>query len=87
MKKIDTVVKEYVNKLSFDNLKYLVERFSNRIGPDLSECIDFISKNSEVDKLLSSAKSGPELWAVVDLVASYVEREFSKRVPDMVSHG
>jgi hypothetical protein len=86
MKKIDVVVKDYVSKLSFDNLKYLVERFSNRIGPDLSECIDFISKNPEIDKLLSATKSGPELWTVVDLVALYVDKELSKRVPDMVSH-
>lgn len=85
MKKADLVVKDYCSKLSFDNLKFLMDRFDNRMGPDLSECVDFISKNSEIDKLLAAAKDGLEFWAVVDLVANYVEREFSKRVPDLVS--
>lgn len=87
MKKVDTSVKDYVSKLSFDNLKYLAERFNNRVGSDLSECTDFISKNSDMDRLLGAAKNGEEFFAVLDAVASAIDREFSRRVPDAVAHG
>lgn len=87
MKKVDTSVKDYVSKLSFDNLKYLAERFNNRIGSDLSECADFISKSSDMDKLLGAAKNSEEFFAVLDSVAAAIEREFSRRIPDSASHG
>jgi hypothetical protein len=86
MKKIDTVLKDYVMKLPFDNLKYLYDRFDERIGPDLSEAIELISKNSDIDKFLGAAKNAEEFWAVVDLVAAQVEKEFARRTPDLVSH-
>jgi hypothetical protein len=87
MKKVDTSVRDYVSKLSFDNLKYLAERFNNRIGSDLSECADFISKSSDMDRLLGAAKNSEEFFAVLDSVAVAIEREFSRRIPDSVSHG
>lgn len=86
MKKVDFVVKEYVSKLPFDNLKYLFDRFDERIGPDLSEAIELIAKNPEIDKLLSAAKDCEEFWDAVDLVSSYVVKEFHRRTPDLVSH-
>ncbi len=86
MKKIDTVLKEYVTKLPFDNLKYLYDRFDERVGPDLSEAIEFIAKNSDIDKFLGAAKDGEEFWAVVDLVSAAVVKEFARRTPDLVSH-
>lgn len=87
MKKVDTSVRDYVSKLSFDNLKYLGERFNNRIGSDLSECVELISKNSEIDRLLGAAKNAEEFFAIVDAVAYAVDREFVRRVPDAVLHG
>lgn len=86
MKKVDTSFKDYVSKLSYDNLKYLSERFNNRIGSDISECADFISKNSEMDKLLAASKNAEEFFAVLDSVALAVDRELSRRVPDS-THG
>jgi hypothetical protein len=86
IKKIDSAIKEYVCKLPFDSLKYLFDRFDERIGPDLSEAIDFVSKNPEVDRLLASAKNGDEFWATVDMVSGFVEKEFHRRIPDLVSH-
>jgi hypothetical protein len=86
MKKIDSVIKEYVTKLPFDSLKYLFDRFDERIGSDLSEAIEFISKHSEMDKFLAGAKNYEEFWNAVDLVSSFVEKEFIRRTPDLVSH-
>jgi hypothetical protein len=87
MKKTDSLLKDYVSKLSFDSLRFLADRFTQRIGSDLSEAIDFCSNNTEVDKLLSAAKNYEEFWVVVDSIAFAVEKELNKRVPDLVSHG
>ena len=86
MKKVDSFLRDYAAKLPFDNLKWLVERFKERIGPDLSEAIDFVAKNPDVDKLLGAAKNYEEFWNAVDLVGSCVEKELNRRVPDLVSH-
>lgn len=86
MKKIDFVLKDYVSKLPFDSLKYLFARFDERVGPDLSEAIELISKNPEIDKLLAVAKDYEEFWNGVDAVSAAVEKEFIRRTPDLVSH-
>jgi hypothetical protein len=87
MKKVDSVLKDYVSKLPFDGLKYLIERLDERVGSDLAEVIEYISKNPEVDKLLSSAKDYEEFWTAFDMVAAQIEKEYSRRTPDLVSHG
>lgn len=86
MKKIDSVIKEYVTKLPFDSLKYLFDRFDERIGSDLGEAIEFVSKNPDIDKFLATAKNYEEFWNAVDMVSSFVEKEFARRTPDLVSH-
>ena len=86
MKKIDSVIKEYVSKLPFDSLKYLYDRFDERIGPDLSEAIEFTSKNPDIDKFYSAAKNGDEFWSAVDVVSAAVVKEFTRRTPDLVTH-
>lgn len=86
MKKIDSVMKEYVSKLTFDNLKYLYDRFDERMGPDLSEAIELISKNPDIDRLLVTAKDYEEFWSVVDTASHFVEKEFMRRTPDLVPH-
>ena len=86
MKKIDSVIKEYVSKLPFDSLKFLFDRFDERIGPDLAEAIEFTSKNVDIDKFFGAAKNYEEFWTAVDLVGAAVEREFQRRTPDLVSH-
>lgn len=86
MRKVDTILREYATKLSFDNLKWLTERFVERMGPDLSEAVDFISQNSEIDKILASARNHEEFWNSLDQISWHVEKEFARRTPDLVSH-
>lgn len=86
MKKIDSVMKDYVSKLPFDALKYLYDRFDERIGSDLSEAIELIAKNPDIDRFLMSAKDYSEFWGVVDHASGYVEKEFTRRTPDLVNH-
>ncbi len=87
MKKMDSILREYVAKLPFDSLKYLAERFAERMGPDLSEAIELCAKHPDLDRLFAAATNYEEFWSVVDSIASYVEKEYSRRVPDLVTHG
>ena len=83
MKKLDTVLKEYVSRLSLDNLKYLVVRLEDRIGADLAEALDACSSCQDLDRWLSSAKSYTEFYDMVDTIQEYVSRELGKRVPEL----
>jgi hypothetical protein len=84
MKKVDTILKEYVSRLNLDGLKFLSIRLDQRIGSDLAEALDAMSTCNDVDKWLSSAKSCEELYNMIDLAQEYVDRELHKRVPDLV---
>lgn len=83
MKKAELVLKDFVSKLPYDGLKYLAERFHERMGPDLSEAVDYCLKHQELDKLLGAAKNGDEFWAVVDSIASAVNKECNRRAPEL----
>lgn len=83
MKKLDTVLKEYVSRISLDNLKYLAVRLEERIGADLAEALEACSSCQDLDRWLSSAKSYTEFYNMVDTIQEYVNRELDKRVPEL----
>lgn len=83
MKKLDTVLKEYVSRLSLDNLKYLAVRLEDRIGADLAEALEACSSCQDLDRWLSSAKSYTDLYDMVDTIQEYISRELGKRVPEL----
>lgn len=87
MKKTELVLREYVSKLPFESLKYLADRFAERIGPDLAEATELCSKHPDIDRFLSSASTYEEFWNALDEIAKYVEKEYARRTPDLVSHG
>ena len=84
MKKVDFVIREYVSKLQFDTLRYLSDRFKNRMGSDIAEAVDVLSKSVEMDRILASARDSEEFFNNLDLIAAAVEREYNRRIPDLV---
>jgi hypothetical protein len=87
MKKIDLVLRDYVVKLPFDNLKYLAERFAERMGPDLSEAIEMCAKHPDIDRFFASASNYQEFWNAMDTVSTAIEKEYARRMPELVSNG
>ena len=83
MKKLDSILKEYMGRLNVDTLKYLAIRLEDRVSGDLAEALDVVSKNSEIDKWLRSAETCDEFYDLVDTLQEYVCRELNKRAPDM----
>lgn len=79
MKKPDVLLREYVTKLSDDELDYLYVRFSQRLAGDVSECLTLVQKTHEVDRWLCSATSAVEFFDMVDKLAEFVEIETKRR--------
>lgn len=84
MRKTDTMLKDYVQKLSLENLKFLNERLNGRLCGDLAETLDFLSKNTEMDRWLGSAKNGPDIFNMLDTAQEYIDREYYRRLPEYV---
>jgi hypothetical protein len=85
MKKVDVILKDYVSKLTIENLKFLYIRLNERIGPDLSEAVEFLSMSGEMDKWMMTAEGHDEFFDMTDLVQEYVERELKKRAPELIT--
>jgi tripartite-type tricarboxylate transporter receptor subunit TctC len=77
MKKAE--LREYVSRLSDENLLFLHSRFTQRLVGDLPEALEFISKTPEMDRWFSSAGSSEEFYVMVDELNEYIEREKKKR--------
>ncbi len=79
MKKPEVFVKECVGRMSDEDLNYLNLRFSQNLCGDLADCLDVLSRVSEVDKWLATAASADDFTAMVEFVAENVEKEYKRR--------
>jgi len=78
-KPIDTYLKEYCQRLSDDNVKFLTQRLTQRLLGDTAEVIDFLSSTKEIDKWLSSAATSQDFYEMLDMFQSIVEKEDETR--------
>lgn len=79
MKKIENVLKEYVRKLSDEDLRYLSIRFTHSLSGDKAELAEFLSRERSVDNWLSAASSCTEWFDMLDMVGDYVKKENIRR--------
>jgi len=84
MKKFESVIRTYLSGLSFDELRFLAIRFTDRIGSDIAEVTEFLSKSPEMDRFLLTARNAEEFYDMLDLIHTYVEKEFYRRTPEVV---
>lgn len=79
MKKAEVLVKEYVGRLTDENVFFLHSRITQRYANDLSEALEFVSKANDVDKWLCSASSAHEFYSMLDKLEEQLEKEVAKR--------
>jgi hypothetical protein len=79
MKKPELYLKEYCQKLSDDELKFIGQRLSQRLSGDLPEVFDYFKEIKEIDRWLLSATTCDELFDMVDLVDAACQKETDKR--------
>ena len=79
MKKPDIYLKEYCQRLSDEQVKFLYQRLDQRLGGDMAEVFDYLSNVRAIDRWLSGANSCDELYDMVDQVNSVVQKEYERR--------
>lgn len=80
-KPIDLYLKEYCQRLSDDDFKYLHQRITQKLSGDMADVLNFLSNTKELDKWLSSANSCQELYKMLDLLESIIEKEERSKQP------
>lgn len=78
MKKYD-ICKDFVRKLSDENLRYFKSKLAQRLGGDVGEVVEFVQKNSEMDRWLGSARNAEEFFDMIDHLDDMIESEIEKR--------
>ena len=68
-------VRNYIRNLSDVDLGWLCSRLSDRLGGDVAEAVNFMSKNQHMDRLLYTASTANELYDIVDVVQQYAEQD------------
>jgi len=84
MKKTDFMLRECVSKLPIEELKFIGQRLNERIGPDLAEATEALSRIPEIDRYLSMAQSGDQFFDMVDLIAKQINKELERHIPEIV---
>lgn len=80
--KAEAIVREYVKRLSDDDLMYLGVRFKQNLFGDKADVAEKLSQDEEIDRLLSTSTCSEELFAMFDLVAACVKMELNRREGD-----
>jgi hypothetical protein len=84
MKKLDLMLKEYVSRISSEDLKYLSVRYMQMLFGDRAEIVEKLALDKEVDRWLSCATSADEFFDMVDYAGGHVLRENKRR--SMMAH-
>lgn len=78
-KPIDVYLKEYCHRLSDEDFRYLYQRSTQKLFGDTADILNFLSKTKELDKWLSAASSCNDLYDMLELFNSIVEKEEETR--------
>lgn len=78
MRSSNSALKEYVSSLSYKELLFIKTRFSQRVGGDLGEAVNFVSKNEEMDKWLLSAEGADDFYQMIDVLSVEVGMALSR---------
>ena len=79
MKKPETMLKEYCQKLSDENLKWIHNRLTHRLGGDVGDVVEFVQNNRDVDRLFITAADTMSLFDMIDSLATAASKEAEKR--------
>lgn len=74
-----TVIVEYVSSLSDDQLQFVTTRLVEKLGGDLAEALEEMSKDKKIDDVLSDASSAENLYNILDNIRDVAVKELKKR--------
>lgn len=74
-----SVIKEYLNKLSDDDIMFMIQRIEQPCCGELASISSIFEKNYEVDKWLCQSKSAQDWFDKIDLIVNIASIELNKR--------
>jgi RNA polymerase subunit RPABC4/transcription elongation factor Spt4 len=78
-KKTDTLVKEYVRRISDDELRKVAKSISQKVAGDRAECAQIFERDKEVNRWLCSASSAEEWFDMVESIEEAAQEEYARR--------
>jgi hypothetical protein len=75
----ELVLKNYVENLNDDELKFLHQRFEQNFSGDLAEALETIQENEELNTWLSSAKNHDEFNCFLDILFGFLDNQVKLR--------
>jgi len=79
MKKSDAMLREFVRRISDDDLIYLYVRYKQNLCGDRPEISDRLAVEKNIDKWLQSAVSPDEWFDMLEYVGNFVFKEHDAR--------
>lgn len=79
MTKSESFIKEFVHRLSNDDLAFLFSRLNQRLGGDVAEAVQFLSTHRSMDTLLQSADNWVDFHNMIESITQFVSKENEKR--------
>ena len=74
-KQVADLVRNYVRSLGEGDLGWICNRLRDRLGGDVAEVVNFMSKSPQIDRWLSETRTANELYDCVDIVQRYAEQD------------
>ena len=73
------ILKEYVTRISDDDLKFLNSRISQKLSGDVPEALNLMAQSPDIDKLMRDQPNGEALYETLDALQQFLERESLRR--------
>lgn len=73
------IIRNYTKKLFDNDLDFIASRLIDNYAGDLANCLEFLQKNTEIDKTLDSADGVNDFYDIIDLLRENVLLELRKR--------
>lgn len=75
----DSNLREYAKNLSDADVSFLYVRFQQRLGGDMGEISEVLTRNKEIDRWLASAKSHDEWDEMFEKLARIISESYKSR--------
>ena len=80
--KADAVVKEYVSRISNEDLAYLGIRFKQNLCGDMTEIALKLAEDEVIDRWLGASHGADEWFRMIDVIGECVKMEYSRRLEE-----
>jgi uncharacterized protein YqgV (UPF0045/DUF77 family) len=81
-KPLDQQTRECIKRFSEDDVKFIANRLSQRLGGDIGEAMEMIQDcHPELHKILASAPTNADVYNLIDLIDRQTQDAAYKKTP------